>query len=66
MLVLSRKVNEEIVIAGCIRVKVIQVKGNQIRLGIIAPSNVPVHRAEIQRAIEDFQTEDEFSVLMNN
>lgn len=66
MLVLSRKVNEEIVIAGNIRVKVIEVKGNQVRLGIMAPSEVPVHRAEVQRAIEDFRMEEEFAVLAGN
>jgi carbon storage regulator len=47
MLVLSRKVSEEIVIAGQIRLKVIQVKGNQVRLGIVAPPDVPVRRSKI-------------------
>lgn len=58
MLVLSRKVNEEIVIGNGIRVKVIGVSGNQIRLGIIAPREVPVHREEVYRMLAEFQTED--------
>ena len=63
MLVLSRKVNEEIIIAGQIRVKVIEVTGNRIRLGIDAPSNVAVHRAEICRAMNEFQVQSESPLL---
>lgn len=37
MLVLSRKLNEEILIDGGIRVKVLEINGNRIRLGIVAP-----------------------------
>lgn len=48
MLVLSRKVNEEIVIDGRIRVQVLQVKGKTIRLGISAPDDVKVLRGELQ------------------
>jgi carbon storage regulator len=47
MLVLTRRVGEEIVIAGNIRVTVISVKGQTIRLGITAPSSVPVVRMEL-------------------
>lgn len=52
MLVLSRKAGEEIVIGGSICVKVIEVRGNRVRLGITAPDNVPVHRREIADVIE--------------
>lgn len=48
MLVLSRKLNEEIVIAGNIRVKVLGIAGNRVHLGIEAPSQVPILREEIQ------------------
>ncbi len=48
MLVLSRKLDEEIVIAGNIRVKVLEIRGNTIRLGIDAPDHVPVLRRELQ------------------
>lgn len=47
MLVLTRRVGEEIVIAGTIRVMVVMVKGQAIRLGITAPSSVPVVRREL-------------------
>jgi carbon storage regulator len=47
MLVLSRKLNESIVINGDIRVTVVSVHGNQIRLGIQAPESVPIFREEL-------------------
>jgi carbon storage regulator len=47
MLVLTRRVGEEIVIAGNIRVMVVAVKGRINRLGITAPSAVPVVRREL-------------------
>ena len=47
MLVLSRKVGEEIVIDECIRVKVIEVRGGRVRLGFDAPDFVSVLRGEI-------------------
>ncbi len=47
MLVLSRKLNQEIRIAENIVVRIIGIKGNQVRLGIIAPSEVPVLREEL-------------------
>ena len=48
MLVLTRKRDQAIVIDGQITVKVLKVKGNTIRLGIDAPNDVPVRRAEIE------------------
>jgi carbon storage regulator len=47
MLVLSRKKGEEIVINGNIRLMIIEVKGNQVKIGIAAPSDVAVDRAEV-------------------
>ncbi len=54
MLVLSRKPGEEIVIGGTIRVRVLEIVGNKVRLGISAPSDVPVHREEVYRQIQEF------------
>lgn len=51
MLVLSRKKDESIIIADSIVVTVIDVRGDKVRLGIQAPSNIPVHREEIYKAI---------------
>ena len=47
MLVLSRKLNEKIVIDGGIIVTVVKIDRNQVRLGIEAPGHVPVYREEI-------------------
>jgi carbon storage regulator len=47
MLVLSRKCNETIVIGDSIRIKVVGISGNQVRLGIEAPSDVRVMREEL-------------------
>ncbi len=47
MLVLSRKKDDAIVINDNIKIKVIQIKGNQVRLGIEAPRNVRVLRGEL-------------------
>ena len=51
MLVLSRKKNESIVIANDIIITVIEVRGDKVRLGIVAPKDVPVHREEVYEAI---------------
>ncbi len=47
MLVLTRRIGEDIVIAGNIRVTVVAVNGRKVRLGITAPSSVPVARLEL-------------------
>jgi carbon storage regulator len=47
MLVLSRRIGEQIVVAGNIIVTVVAVKGNSVRLGITAPASVPVARLEL-------------------
>jgi carbon storage regulator len=47
VLVLSRKVGEEIIIGDCIRVRVLSIQGNQIRLGFVAPRDVKIHRDEL-------------------
>ena len=49
MLVLTRKVNEEILIGDQIRIKVVDISPGRIRLGISAPKNVPVLRDEVVR-----------------
>lgn len=52
MLVLSRKVNEAIVISDNITITVVDIRGDRVRLGIEAPSSVPVHRSEVYHALQ--------------
>jgi carbon storage regulator len=47
MLVLSRRVNEEIVIDDHIRLRVVEVRGDRVRLGVCAPASVRVDRQEV-------------------
>lgn len=51
MLVLSRKKNESIIINNDIVVTVVEIRGDKVRLGIVAPKEVPVHRQEVYEAI---------------
>jgi len=52
MLVLSRGVNESIIIGDQIEVTVVSVKGDRVRVGIRAPRTVPVHRKEVYEEIQ--------------
>ncbi len=51
MLVLSRKKNESIVVNNDVVITVIEIRGDKVRLGIVAPKDVPVHREEVFEAI---------------
>lgn len=51
MLVLTRKVEESITIGNHVTVSVLEIKGNQVKLGIKAPRDVPVYRTEIFESI---------------
>ncbi len=53
MLVLSRKKNETICIGPDVQVTVVEVRGDRVRLGITAPTNVGVHRFEVWQTIQD-------------
>lgn len=58
MLLLSRKVNQKIVINGNIIVKVCRIeRGDEVKIGIEAPSDIPVHREEIYDQIQKKQNE---------
>jgi carbon storage regulator len=52
MLVLSRKIGEEIIIDGRIRVCVTEIRGGKVRIGIDAPPEVRIDRAEVHRRIQ--------------
>ncbi len=57
MLALARKINESIIINDNIEITVLEIKGDQIKLGIDAPKSVPVYRKEIYKQIQDANKE---------
>ncbi|SFQ24822.1 carbon storage regulator CsrA [Salibacterium halotolerans] len=67
MLVLTRKPNESIQIGEDIEIKVIAVEGDQVKLGINAPSHVDIHRREVYLSIQEENNEaagdDNLSIL---
>jgi carbon storage regulator len=64
MLVLSRKKNESIVINNDITITVVEIRGDKVRLGIVAPKDVPVHRQEVWEAIHG-KSMPEATVVVN-
>jgi len=52
MLVLSRKKTESIMIGDHVEVKILAIEGDQVKLGIVAPKSVKVHRSEVFEAIQ--------------
>jgi carbon storage regulator len=51
VLVLTRKIEESITIGNNITVSVLEVKGNQVKLGVKAPKDIPVNRTEVYESI---------------
>jgi carbon storage regulator len=52
MLVLSRQRDETIMIGDDIEITVVDIRGDKVRLGITAPTHIPVHRKEVYEAIK--------------
>jgi carbon storage regulator len=55
MLVLGRKKNESLVIGDNIEVTVTEIQGNRVRLGIVAPRHITVHRKEVWLNIKELK-----------
>jgi carbon storage regulator len=53
MLILTRKLGEQITIGDDITIKLLEVKGTQVKLGIEAPQNISIHRKEIYERIRE-------------
>ena len=53
MLILTRRINEALRIGDNVSVTVLEIKGNQVRLGVNAPKDIPVHREEIYQRIQE-------------
>jgi len=53
MLVLTRKLGESIAIDDHIKIRVVQIKGKQVRIGIEAPKDTKIHREEVYVAIQE-------------
>jgi carbon storage regulator len=52
MLVLSRKRGESIIIGSDIEVTIVEIRGDKVKLGLVGPSDVPIHREEVFRRIQ--------------
>ena len=59
MLILTRKVNETLMVGDDVSVTVLGIKGGQIRIGINAPREIPVHRQEVYEKIMQERKEAE-------
>ncbi|HOA80253.1 MAG TPA: carbon storage regulator CsrA [Defluviitaleaceae bacterium] len=53
MLALTRKKEESIIIGDKIEIKILEIQGDKVKLGIEAPKNVPIHRKEIYLEIQE-------------
>lgn len=53
MLLLTRRIGESVIIGEDIYVTVLSIKGSQVRLGVNAPKEIPVHREEIKKRIDE-------------
>ena len=64
MLALSRKKDEAIIINDNIEVKILEIKGDQIKIGVSAPKSVPIYRKEVFTQIQEVNKEASESVDM--
>ncbi|MCH9643381.1 MAG: carbon storage regulator CsrA [Gammaproteobacteria bacterium] len=66
MLILTRRISESVIIGDDVKITVLGVKGNQVRLGIDAPKDVSVHREEIYERIQNEKNGDAGDVAQDD
>lgn len=66
MLALSRKSNESIIIGNDIEITILEIKGDQVKVGINAPKSVPVYREEVYKMIQDANKEAATDAVQEN
>ncbi len=66
MLALSRKANESIIIGNDIEVTILEVKGEQVKIGINAPKSIPVYREEVYQQIKESNKEAASDAVTEN
>ena len=66
MLALSRKANESIIIGNDIEVTILEVKGEQVKIGIKAPKSIPVYREEVYKQIKESNKEAATDAVTEN
>ncbi|ACA30776.1 carbon storage regulator CsrA [Histophilus somni] len=59
MLILTRKVGESLLIGDDISITILNIRGNQVKIGVEAPKEVSVHREEIYHRIRDVKDEQQ-------
>ncbi len=57
MLALSRKKNEAIIVNNNIEITILEVKGDQVKIGVTAPKEVPIYRKEVYAQIQEANQE---------
>ncbi len=66
MLVLSRRKDESIMIGEDIEIKILDVRGNTVRLGIVAPRVISVHRKEVFEVIQQQKAKEKQDTINNS
>ncbi|HOJ52684.1 MAG TPA: carbon storage regulator CsrA [Syntrophales bacterium] len=64
MLILTRRLGEKVMIGDAVSITILEIRGNQVKIGIEAPREVPVHREEVYRLVKE-QNELAAAVIMD-